>query len=90
MNPALLCLPDTFWRHSYFSAQATLFGATPLEHYSRPNRSTQNAPQRPLPRPPQAMQRYVRRSDKQLAVLAAYAQQLGISGLVSQYLEVLL
>lgn len=37
-----------------------------------------------------AMQGYVRRSDKQLAVLATYAQKLGIGGLVSQYLEVLL
>lgn len=29
MNHALLCLPDTFRQHSYFSAQATLFGAPP-------------------------------------------------------------
>lgn len=37
-----------------------------------------------------ALQGYIRRSDKQLAVLATYAEQLGISGLVSHYLEVLL
>lgn len=29
MDHALLCLSDTFRRHSYFSAQATLFGTTP-------------------------------------------------------------
>lgn len=40
MDPALLCLSDTFRRHSYFSAQAALFGTTPLEHYSQSNRST--------------------------------------------------
>nr|DAI74061.1 MAG TPA: hypothetical protein [Caudoviricetes sp.] len=50
MDPALLCLSDTFRRHSYFSAQTTLFGTTPLEHYSRPDRSTHNLLRHPLPR----------------------------------------
>lgn len=37
-----------------------------------------------------AIQGYVRRSDKQLGVLATYAKRLRISGLVTQYLQVLL
>ena len=52
VRSAIQCaIRDTFRRHSYFSAQATLFGTTPLEHYSRPDRSTQNLLGHPLPRP---------------------------------------
>lgn len=37
-----------------------------------------------------ALKSYVRRNDKRLDTLASYAQQLGISGVVSRFLEVLL
>ncbi|QPK82318.1 type IV toxin-antitoxin system AbiEi family antitoxin domain-containing protein [Schaalia sp. ZJ405] len=37
-----------------------------------------------------ALQSYVRRSDKQLGLLSSYAEKLGMSGLVTQYLKVLL